>query len=266
VSAAIELAGVSVRVRGRTILDVGALTVGRGEVVGVVGPNGAGKSTLLQVCLGLRRPQQGRVVVLGQDVGRARGAGLARLRCAIGDVPQTLAHDGPMPLTLREVVVIGRTGRAGLLRPLGRGDWLVVDAWIERMGLGRLAGAAYGELSGGEQRKALIARAMVQEPALLLLDEPAAYLDLAWREQIVATLDGLVGAGGPAVVIVSHELEVLPVCCRRLVVLQAGRPVADGAPEAVLTAERVQAVWGTGLGVRHAGGRHLVVPASAVRA
>ena len=163
-------------------------------------------------------------------------------------------------MTLREVVAIGRSGIVGLLRPLGRDDWQIVDEWIDRLGLGQLAGNAYSDLSGGEQRKALIARAMVQQPELLVLDEPTANLDLFWREQIVGELEELYRQMHMTVVLVCHELEVIPPCCRRVVLLEAGRITADGTPEEVLTNERIASLYGGSLAVVHETGRHAVIP------
>lgn len=246
---------------GRTILRIDALTVEHGEFVAILGPNGAGKSSLLQTCLGLRRPTEGRVTVLGQEVTALHGAALARLRRDIGYVPQDSPAHSQMPLTVREVVAIGRTGRAGLARRLQCGDWRIVDQWIDGLGLRALRDAAYSQLSGGEQRKVLLARGMVQEPRLLLLDEPAAHLDLRSREHIVATLRALYEQTHATTVVVCHELEVLPTCCRRVVLLQDGQVTATGSPETVLTPERVAALYGPGLRVLHAGGRLAAIPA-----
>ncbi len=248
---------------GRTILDIERLSIASGEALTIVGPNGAGKSTLLRTCLGLRRASTGRVAVLGHDVTRLGSGGLTRLRRAIGYVPQGLAAHGQMPLTVREVVAIGRTGQAGLFKRLERLDWALVDEWIERLGVAPLRSAAYSDLSGGEQRKVLIARAMVQQPRVLVLDEPTTHLDLGWREHIVATLDELYAQTRPTLLLVCHALEVIPRCCRRLVLLRDGRMVAEGMPEDVLTAERVADLYGPGLRVLHENGRHAVVPSGA---
>ena len=216
-----------------------------------MGPNGSGKTTLLKCCLGLVRPSGGEVRVLGESVAGLRWAGLSRLRCRVGYVPQTLAARSEMPLTVREVVATGRTGIAGLFRRLGREDWRIVDEWLERLGLSSLAGQAYGQLSGGEQRKTLIATAMVQQPEMLLLDEPTANLDLFWREQIVATLESLYARTRLTILLVCHELEVIPACSRRLLLLQSGRASAEGSPEEVLTGERIASLYGGGLRVVH---------------
>jgi iron complex transport system ATP-binding protein len=244
----------------RTLLAVGGLSVAPGEVVAIVGPNGAGKTMLLRTCLGLRRAAAGRVTLLGQPVTSLGALALTRLRRQVGYVPQEQVDHGQMPLTVREVVAIGRTGLAGLLHPLGRADWAQVDAWIARLGLETLRAELFVHLSGGEQRKVLLARAMVQQPRMLVLDEPTAYLDLGWREQIVTTLDRLCAAERPTVILVCHELEVLPACCRRLILLQHGCVVADGTPEEVLTPQRLLSLYGPGLRVVHAAGRHAVVP------
>ena len=112
------------------------------------------------------------ITVLGENVGRIRGAALAGLRRRIGYVPQLLPARSELPLTVREVVAIGRTARAGLFHPLSREDWQTMDYWIDRLGLFALADRAFSQISGGEQRKTIIARAMAQQPELLLLDEP----------------------------------------------------------------------------------------------
>ncbi len=257
---AIQIEGLHVSAGGRTILSVEHLAVAAGEVVTVLGPNGAGKSTLLKCCLGFQRGVTGDVQLLGQCVRRLGAGGLSRLRRRVGYVPQILASHSEMPLTLREVVAIGRCGLVGLMRPLGLDDWRVVDEWIERLGLAGLAGAAYGDLSGGEQRKALIARAMVQQPELLMLDEPTANLDLFRREQIVAILEELCRQMRLTVMLVCHELEVIAPSCRRIVLLEAGRITADGEPVDVLTDGRIASLYGGGLAVVHDAGRHAVIP------
>jgi len=264
---AVLIEGLRVVAGGRAILDVDQLSVDHGEVLAVLGPNGSGKTTLLKTCLGLLRPSGGRVTILGQSVyGGRRASSLTRLRRRIGYVPQQVAARSEMPLTVREIVAIGRTGLAGLLRPLRRTDWRIVDKWIARLGLERLRDAAYADLSGGEQRKVLIARAMVQQPEVLMLDEPTAYLDLGWREQIVATLEELYRQTRPTMLLVCHELEVLPPCCRQLVLLEQGRIVARGSPADVLTVERVARMYGPGLRPLHESGRHAIVPTGEDRA
>ncbi|MCX7826389.1 MAG: ABC transporter ATP-binding protein [Verrucomicrobiae bacterium] len=258
---AIHVEHLTVSAGRRRILDVERLAVHPGELLGLLGPNGAGKSTLLRSLLGLQRHAAGAVTVLGERVDTLTTFALARLRQSIGYVPQLLPTHSELPLTVRETVAIGRTGRAGLFRPLRRDDWRVVDEWLERLGLADAARQGYAELSGGQQRKALIARAMSQEPRMLLLDEPTANLDLGSRERMVECIQQLHEQTRVTIVLVCHELEVLPPACRRVVLLKDGCAAAEGSPEEVFTDSRIAALYGEGLAVVHRGGRHAVTPA-----
>jgi iron complex transport system ATP-binding protein len=244
----------------RAILRIDDLTLPRGQVTVVLGPNGAGKTTLLECLRGSVRPTAGTVRVLGQQVAPRRAVSLSRLRCRLGYVPQVLAQRGETPLCVREVVAIGRTGLAGLFRPLRRDDWDIVDSHIKKFGLTDLADRAYAGLSGGEQRKTLIAKAMVQQPDILLLDEPTANLDLFWREQIVDILERLHADAGLTIILVCHELEVIPACAERLIVLGDGVVVADGRPQEVLTPERVESLYGARLRLIGQQGRFSAIP------
>jgi len=261
IPAAVEVRGLEVRAGRRCLLAVDRLRAAAGSVTALMGPNGAGKTTLLCACLGLVVPARGQVTVLGQEVGRSHGAALAALRRRIGYVPQALPAHSELPLTVREVVAIGRTARVGLLQALSHGDWRTVEVWIERLGLAALADRAFNQVSGGEQRKTMIARAMAQEPELLLLDEPTANLDLGWRERIVETVQELHTQTGISVLLVCHELEVLPPACRQVILLETGCVSAAGSPEEVFSPERVGQLYGPNLTVLHHRGRHAVVPA-----
>lgn len=260
IPAALEIRSLVVHAAGRCLLDIEQLRAEGGSVVALMGPNGAGKTTLLRAGLGLARPTRGKITVLGEDVRSLHGVALARLRRRIGYVPQLLPARSELPLTVREVVAIGRTARARLLHPLSRRDWQTVDRWIEQLGLVSLANRAFSRISGGEQRKTIIARAMAQEPELLLLDEPTANLDLGWRERIVETVETLYTESRIAVVLVCHELEVLPPSCRQVILLEAGRVAATGPAEAVFTTESVRRLYGATLRAIHQGGRHAVLP------
>ncbi len=260
IPAALEIRSLVIHAAGRCLIDIEHLRAEAGSMVAFMGPNGAGKTTLLPACLGLAAATRGEVTVLGVDVRGLRGAALARLRSRIGYVPQLLTGRSELPLTVREVVAIGRTARAGLFHPLSRDDWQAGDLWIDRLGLARLAARAFSQSFGGEQRKTLIARAMAQEPELLLLDEPTANLDLGWRERIVETVETLCSQTGISVVLVCHEPEVLPPSCRQVVLLEAGRVAATGSPEAVFTTERVTRLYSATLRPVHQGGRHAVLP------
>ncbi|MCU0961074.1 MAG: ABC transporter ATP-binding protein [Pirellulaceae bacterium] len=256
----IEIEALQVQRDRRAILSIERLSVRAGEVLVVLGPNGAGKSTLLKALIGMVRCRPGHVRVLGADVGALRSAALTRLRRRVAYLAQTLAPGSEMPLTLREIVAIGRTGCAGLLRPLARGDWQRVDHWIACLGLQPIARRPYAALSGGEQRKALLAMAMVQQPEVLLLDEPTANLDAFWREQMVAALTELHRTAALTIVLVCHDLEAIPPTTDRVLILQAGRPVAHGPCDVVLTQEHIESLYGRGLAVGCRAGRYLLVP------
>jgi ABC-type cobalamin/Fe3+-siderophores transport system ATPase subunit len=257
---AIEVRSLLVRYGRRNILQIEDFTVHDGQVVTILGPNGAGKSTLLKCLLGFVSPTTGSVNVLGIRPTVRVGTSLSRLRRRIGYVPQILAAHSETPLTVREVVAIGRTGIAGLFRRLTQNDWQIVDHWLKTLGLAGLSQRAYSSLSGGEQRKTLIAKAMVQQPEILILDEPTANLDLFWREQIVAVLQNLHEELGLTIVLVCHELEVIPSCTGRLLVLQDGLAIADGSPENVLTCRLVETLYGSRLRLVTADGRYAAVP------
>jgi iron complex transport system ATP-binding protein len=260
IPAALEIRGLAVHAARRCLLDVEHLRTEAGSVVALMGPNGAGKTTLLRACLGLVTPTRGEVTVLGENVLSSRGAAMAGIRSRIGYVPQLLPSGSELPLTVREVVAIGRTASAGLFHPLSHNDWQTVDQWIERLGLTPMAARAFSQISGGEQRKTIIARAMAQEPELLLLDEPTANLDLGWRERIVETVQTLYTQTRISVVLVCHELEVLPPACRQVVLLDQGHVAATGSPETVFTSERVSRLYDAVLCAVHQGGRHAVLP------
>lgn len=255
----IAVRDLEVRRAGKRILSVERWEVGAGRLAGVLGPNGAGKSTLLKCLTGVVRPSAGSVHVLGHDVGRLGPFALTRLRRRAAYLAQTLAPGSEMPLTLREVVSIGRTGTAGLFRPLRPPDWRLTDQWIERLGLAPAAGQPYATLSGGEQRKALLAMAMVQEPEVLLLDEPTANLDVFWREQVVAALEVL-RETKLTIVLVCHDLEAIPPSADLVLVLQRGRPVAQGACADVLTPQLAEDLYGSGLTVLRRGARYMLAP------
>ena len=257
---AIEIKGLTVHAAHRCVLDVDQLQVPATEITAIMGLNGAGKTTLLRTFLGFVTPTCGEVRVLDCNVSQLRGGLLAQLRRRIGYVPQLLPAHSELPLTVRETVAIGRTGCVGLFRSFTKADWRIVDEWIERLGLTALSGRTFGEISGGEQRKAILARAMAQQPDLLLLDEPTANLDLGWRERIVATVQRLRAEAAITIVLVCHELEVLPPPCGHVVLLDHGRVLDAGTPEDVFTTERVKSLYGAGLRVTHEGGRHAILP------
>jgi len=252
----LEVADVSFSYGAVPALDRISFVARAGELLALVGPNGAGKSTLLRVAAGLLAPRTGSVRLAGLDAHAAPRRAVARV-CAL--VPQE--PKAPWPFTVREAVMMGRAPHQGLLAIPGPFDRGAVDGAIEACDLGALAGRRLDALSGGERRRVFFARALAQEPRVLLLDEPTAFLDLA--HQVSAMEMARVAAGaGLCVVAVLHDLNLAAAAADRLLVLSRGRVVADGAPGAVLTAERVSEVWGVTVwrGENAASGAAVVLP------
>lgn len=213
------------------------LTVRAGERWALIGPNGAGKSTLMSLCGAEAHPTRGSVHVLGHQLGRVE---IRKLRESIGHVNPR--HPLRSPLTVRQVVLTGATGTTDLMgrwepdQPtLDRADHL-----IEMLGLDGLRHAVWPTMSQGERGRALIARALLPNPALLLLDEPSTGLDVAAREQFLATLDRLHDTQPDlATVLVTHHLEELPTSTTHAMLISHGRIHAAGAARGVLTSELV---------------------------
>ena len=230
---ALRLRDVLLRRGERVVLRGLDLEAARGDFLGVIGPNGAGKTTLLEAMAG-SHPYTGSLRVLEQEVGGLSAAGRSRLRTRIGFVPQMSAETPVVPLCVREVVAIGRTGRAGPFHALSARDREICHHWMEQLGLLELAGRSYLRLSGGERSKVHLARALAQEPELLLLDEPAGHLDLRWQEEMTELVRRLWRSTGLTVVMVTHELRHLPAGCDHLVLLGQGRLLGSGRAESVL--------------------------------
>ncbi|HEX2043513.1 MAG TPA: metal ABC transporter ATP-binding protein [Acidimicrobiales bacterium] len=248
-SPVLEVDAVSFAYGRQPVLDCVSLAVGRGEFVALVGPNGSGKSTLLRIVLGLTPAQQGEVRLFGTSP-----SGLDD-RWRVGYVPQRAMVPELLPVTVAEVVASGRLSRRGWVSRLGRQDHEEVDHALTSVGLMELAGTKLSELSGGQQQRAFIARALVNGPDLLVLDEPVAGVDAESQENFRASLVHMVREHGAAVLLVSHELGAVADDLDRLLVLRRGKIVFDGAP-ADLTASGVSLgvhredlpVWLEGLG------------------
>jgi iron complex transport system ATP-binding protein len=242
----LRLDGVGVRRSGHWILASIDWTVNAGERWVVVGPNGAGKTTLLAIAATYLWPTTGSVEVLGERIGRVDAR---ELRRRVGYVSAALAERIDDDLRVIDVVVSARD--AALAPWWARFDATDRDrarACLERMGCGELADRSFGSLSSGERQRVQIARTLMTEPELLLLDEPAAGLDLGAREDLVERLAGLAAAPSPAaVVLVTHHLEEIPPGFGHAMVLADGRCVAVGPADTALTAATLSAAYGLSL-------------------
>jgi len=229
-------------VRGdRALLDQVSVTVRAGEHWALIGPNGAGKSTLLHVLATYAYPTRGRVDIFGRRLGRVD---VFTLRPMVGLV--TTHHPVRSARTVRELVLTGATGTTDLAArwtPTAA-DLAATSAAIAVMGLGRVAEARWPVLSQGERARTLIARALMGRPRVLLLDEPAAGLDLAGREQLLASLDALRHEQPElATVLVTHHLEELPATTSHALLLRDGKMLAAGPAAEVLTTGLVSACF-----------------------
>lgn len=225
---ACALSGVGVAAGGWRLLDGINLSVPQGEFAAIVGHNGAGKTTLLRLINATLLPSDGVVTVLGVDTGSAEPAGRSALRRLVATVPQLTQSADAAPICVRDVVMMGRAGRAGLFRRFSPRDRAIASAWMERLGILHLRDRLYCELSGGEQRKTHLARALAQEPRLLLLDEPTSNLDPRWQKEIIRIVEGIWRDGPLTVLCVTHETP-LPAAVGQVIALDHGR-IAPDAP------------------------------------
>ncbi|SEA97481.1 ABC transporter ATP-binding protein [Leifsonia sp. 21MFCrub1.1] len=249
----LELRDVTFRRDGTQILDGIDLTVRAGEHWALLGPNGAGKSTVLGFCGALTFPTSGTVDVLGRRLGRVE---LQELRRHIGHVNPR--HPVRSPLTVTEVVLTGITGTLELpmrWEPTGEEVRRAHDL-IHAVGLDERREARWPTLSQGERGRSLIARALIAEPRLLLLDEPTTGLDVAAREQLLETIDGLShSAPELASVLVTHHLEELPETTTHALLIAHGRIVARGSIDDAVTTETVTRAFEHRIRVEKADGR-----------
>ncbi len=236
--ASLEARDLVYQVARTRILDGVNLGAGRGEFVGLIGPNGAGKSTLLRAVSGLLQSDAGEVALEGRNLTEMSAKEIAAV---LAQVPQTAAYT--YGFTSLEVVVMGRYPHMSRLQVEGPSDRRIA---LEAMQLTETEGFAEREvttLSGGERQRVFVARALAQEPRILLLDEPTANLDIHHQLKVLELVRHLVGEGMTAVAAI-HDLGLAARYCHRLVLLSGGRVVAEGPPHEVLTAANIEAAFG----------------------
>jgi len=220
----LEVDGVSFAFGRERVLDGIDLAVAPGEFVALAGPNGSGKSTLLRIVLGLLAPAAGRVALFGTPPRDLAD------RSRVGYVPQRAPVDGQLPVTVEEVVASGRLARRGWVRRPTAADAEEVDHALASVALADRRRARLAELSGGQQQRAFIARALVNRPSLLILDEPVAGIDAESQARFRDSLVHMVRDHRAAVLLVSHELGAVADDLDRLLVLRRGRIAFDGPP------------------------------------
>ncbi len=219
---------------GNPVVQKVSLDLVPGRLIGVIGPNGAGKSTLVRLLSGLLRPDAGQVTLDGRRLQAWRRRDLAR-RLAV--VPQSPLL--PETFTAGEVVLLGRTPYLGLLGNESPHDQAVARRAMERTETWHLAHRLIGTLSGGERQRVVVARALAQEPSVLLLDEPTTHMDVNHQYGLIVLIRHLVRQDGLAALAILHDLNLASVYCDELVLLARGQIVAQGRPDEVLTQARV---------------------------
>ena len=232
--ALLDLGGVWAHYSGRCALENVSLRLGAGERIAVVGPNGAGKSTMFKVIAGTHAPSSGSVRVYGSDPGR---------HVCIAYIEQRADVNWRFPATVEDVVAMGRIARVRYFRYLGRRDRAIVAEAMERVAIADLRRRQIGELSGGQQRRMFIARALAQEAEIMLLDEPYAGLDADASRLLSETLDSIGEA--IAVMVATHDLGVAEHLGR--VLLLNRRLIAAGTADEVLAPEHLATAYGGNL-------------------
>jgi zinc transport system ATP-binding protein len=224
--AAVNLTGVWVNFNGATILEDANLEIEAGRYVGILGPNGAGKSTLLKVILGLIRPTRGQVRVFGEPPAKLRHQGNM-----VGYLPQRPLSNPRFPVSVLDVVLMGRYGRIGLLHRPSPHDREMARLRLADLGIAHLAHRLIGDLSGGEQQRVFIARALSMEPRLLVLDEPTVSLDACVQDDIFEMVNSLKEKLDLTVLVVSHDIGAVArhvddvVCINRRIHLHQPPPI-----------------------------------------
>lgn len=229
-------------------LDGVSFTIEPGCLAGLVGPNGSGKSTLMKVVLGLHRPWRGEVRIFGDSHRPRHGA--------VGYTPQAELVDWNFPVTVADVALMGRYGRVGLIRRPSRHDREVATEALERVRMTGLSKRLIGELSGGQQRRVLIARALAQQADLLLLDEPFTGLDATAQHDLIQLFQQLT-AEGKTLFVSTHDLSCVAEDFDHAVLLNR-RVFAFGRPEDVFTEENLNAAFERHLMVLRTGDRTFV--------
>jgi len=214
------------------------LSVTGGEILGILGPNGSGKSTLLKLMDGLLSPGEGEIQLRGNSFQGLDRSELAR------DVAMVAQENYfRFSFTALEVVLMGRYPHLKRLQFEGRKDIDAACHALESTHALELADRPIDELSGGERQRVLIARALAQEPRIILLDEPTSFLDLKFKREVFQLISALSRDRGLSVVLVSHDIDLVAMYCSRLMMLKEGEVYTTGLPEEVVTAENIQEVY-----------------------
>lgn len=232
--ARLEFEDILVSYNGHPILDGLSFEVPHGAQVAVVGPNGAGKSTLFKALVGLLPLRKGQIRIHGMPLGQHKDC--------VAYIPQREDVDWRFPVTVEEVVMMGRFNHFGWLGKPKAADWVIVKQSMLQLGIAKLAKRSIGELSGGQQQRVFLARALAQEPHILLMDEPFTGVDVSTQEATLNLLDDL-HARGVTVLVSTHDLNMAAERFERILLLKR-RLIAYGSREQVFTHQNISAAFG----------------------
>ena len=251
--ASLRLSRVTLGYPGVVALREIDFSIDRGEFLGIIGPNGSGKSTLLKGILGLLQPLEGKIFLFGAN-NKKRD-----IRKKIGYVPQKSKSEAGFPVSVKDVVMMGLYSQIGWLRRPQAVHYQLVAESLGRVGMAGLGDRPVGELSGGQYQKVMIARALVNNPELLVLDEPTAAVDISAQRAILDLLEELNREQRMTILMVSHDINEIVHFCDRILLLN-GRVCAFGTPAEVLTKENLRSVYGTRVFIYdHNGHPHVMV-------
>jgi len=244
---AISILDLTVRAGGRNILDGLSCEVRQGDFLAVIGPNGAGKTTLLRAVSGLLTPASGEVRIFQKNLTAYSRRALA---ATVALVPQQMNLE--LPFTVEETVLMGRSPHLGLLDRERREDYDIARQAMIFTGIDHLSGRRLDQLSGGERQRVLIARAICQQPRIMLLDEPTAALDPAHQLAVMQLMSRLLEEEGMTILMVSHDLNLAAMFAGRILLIKDGQGLASGLPEEILTPDRLHQAYGCSMSVdRH---------------
>ena len=239
----------------RPVLRAVTLSVRKGSILGLLGPNGCGKTTLLRLLSGMLTPQSGQVLLNGKPIAALSRREIAR---QVAVVPQE-THT-TFDFTVLDIVLMGRYPHLGPFELEGVADLEIARSALTATGTAELEGRLFGSLSGGEKQRVVIAGAVAQQAALMLLDEPTASLDLAYQIEVAALLRRLNASHAVTMVICTHDLNLAAALCDEVVLLRDGAVLAHGPTAETITADNIRATYGVNADVRfHAEAGHLAV-------
>lgn len=237
----LEVANLSAGYGKKQILYDLSLNVASGEALCLLGANGSGKTTMLKTILGLLPARTGRVTLDGRDL---EGWSVRQRAACLGYVPQE--HSLPFAYKVKDVVLMARSVHLKLFALPGRQDIRIAEEALDQLQISRLADALYTEISGGERQLVLIARALAQQPQILILDEPTANLDFGNQIRVLQTIKRL-RSSGLGMLLTTHSPDHAFLCGSHVALLQHGRLLATGTPQSVLTAEQLSQTYGVPL-------------------